>query len=72
MDPEAIPIPQHLAMEIDVSVWHICDAGRMVTWCGPLLSSARERRPLSETPDDRRCATCISRFGEGVYRHPAT
>ena len=69
IDREAILIPQHLAMEIDVSVWHICDAGRMVTWCGLLLTRGRERRPLSETPEDRRCGTCISRLGEGVIRH---
>jgi len=70
IDPEAILIPQHLAMEIDVSLWHICDAGRMVTWCGLLLSRGSERHPLSKTPEDRRCATCIGRFGGGVVRHP--
>jgi hypothetical protein len=72
IDPEAILIPQCLGMEIDVSVWHICDAGRMVTWCGLLLSRGSERRPLSETPEERRCVTCVSRFGEGVIRHPAS
>jgi hypothetical protein len=70
IDPEAILIPQHLAMEIDVSVWHICDAGQVLTWCGLLLSRGSERRPISETPEDRRCETCINRFGEGVVRHP--
>jgi hypothetical protein len=70
IDPEAILIPQRLGMEIDVSLWHICDAGRMVTWCGLLLSRGSERHPLSETPEDRRCGTCISWFSEKVMQHP--
>lgn len=70
IDPEAILIPQHLAMEIDVSLWHICDAGRVVTRCGLFLSQGSERRPISETPEDRRCETCITRFDKVVVQHP--
>jgi hypothetical protein len=66
IDPEAILI----RMRVDASLWHIIDAERELTWCGLFLSQGSERRPLSETPEDRRCQTCIDRFGEDVVRRP--
>jgi hypothetical protein len=48
--------------------WHIIDAERGLTWCGLFLSRAWERRPFSETPDDRQCQTCVSRFESEVVR----
>jgi hypothetical protein len=57
-------------MAIDGSLWHIIDAERGLTWCGRFLSRAWERRPYSETPDDRRCETCVSRFESEVVRDP--
>jgi hypothetical protein len=76
IDPEAILVPQHLdgsvlgdnAPKEDVSRWHIIDPEQESTWCGMSLSRSSERRSLSETPEDRRCQTCIERFGENVVR----
>lgn len=62
IDPEAILI----RMRVNASLWHIIDAERALTWCGLFLSQGSERRPLSETPEDRRCETCTNRFGEDV------
>jgi hypothetical protein len=64
IDPEAILI----RMRVDASWWHIIDADRALTWCRLFMSQGWERRPLSETPEDRRCETCVSRFGEDVVR----
>jgi hypothetical protein len=72
VDPQAILISQHLAQELDVSMWHIIDAQREWTWCELFLTQGSELRPLSETPEDRRCETCIDRFGADVVRHPDT
>ena len=72
IDPQAILIPQHLATEIDVSMWHVIDVERAITWCELFLTHGSERRLLSETPEDRRCVTCIGRFGEDVVQHPET
>jgi hypothetical protein len=68
MDPEAVLI----RMRVDVSLWHLVNAEQSLTWCGLFLSQGSARRPLSETPQDRRCQTCISRFGEDVVRDLAT
>jgi hypothetical protein len=68
IDPQAILIPQHLAMELDVSMWHVIDVERALTWCDLFLTQGSERRQRSETPEDRRCQTCLSRFGEDVVR----
>jgi hypothetical protein len=68
IDPEAILI----RMRVDVSLWHVIDAERDLTWCGLFLSQGSDRRPLSETPEDRRCETCVNRFEEGVVRSSAT
>jgi hypothetical protein len=67
-DPEAILV----AMRVETSWWHLVDSRRLRTWCGLLLSEGSTRRLLSETPEDRRCRTCITRFGEVVVRNPAT
>lgn len=64
IDLEAILI----RMRADASWRHIIDAERTLTWCGLFLSQGSERRTFSETPDDRRCETCISRFGEDAIR----
>lgn len=64
IDPEAILI----RMRVDASLWHIVDPERDLTWCGLFLSQGSGRRPLSETPEDRRCETCISRFGHDVVQ----
>jgi hypothetical protein len=64
IDPEAILI----RMRVDASLWHIVDPERDLTWCGLFLSQGSERRPLSETPEDRRCETCIGRFGHDVVQ----
>ena len=61
-DPEAILI----RMRVDRSLWHITDVEQELTRCGLFLSQGSERRPLSETPEDRRCETCTNRFGEDV------
>jgi hypothetical protein len=68
IDPEAV----FIRMRVDPSLWHIIDAERELTWCGLFLSQGSERRPLSETPDDRRCETCVARFGEEVVRGPVS
>jgi hypothetical protein len=76
IDPEAILVPQRLessalgdnAPQEDVSRWHIIDAERAQTWCGLFMSRAWERRPFSKTPEDGRCETCVSRFGQDVVR----
>ena len=51
IDPQAILV----RMRVDISWWHIIDADRELTWCGLFLSQGGQRRPLSETPADRRC-----------------
>jgi hypothetical protein len=66
VDPEAIVV----RMRVELSRWHIIDAERGLTWCGLFLSQGSERRLLSETPEDRRCGTCISRFRGSVVRNP--
>jgi hypothetical protein len=48
--PQAILIPQRLAMELDVSLWHVIDVSRAFTWCGLTLdarfgSTLMERDP---------------------------
>ena len=58
IDPEATLI----RMRADISRWHIIDVDRELTWCGLFLSLGSERRPLSETPEDRRCEICEHRF----------
>jgi hypothetical protein len=68
IDPEAILI----RMRVDPSLWHIIDAERELTWCGLFLSQGSERLPLSETPEDRRCETCLGRFEEDVVRGPVS
>jgi hypothetical protein len=76
IDPEAILIIPSLdatvrgneAIQRDASLWHIVDVERALTWCGLFLSRGSERHRLSETPEDRRCETCISAFGEDVVR----
>jgi hypothetical protein len=55
-------------MRVEASLWHIIDAERSLTWCGLFLSQGSERRLWSETPEDRRCETCVGRFGEDVVR----
>lgn len=65
IDPEVILI----RMQVEVSRWHIIDAEREITWCGLFLSQGSGRRPLSKAPVDRRCETCIVRFGESVVQH---
>jgi hypothetical protein len=64
IDPEAILI----RMRVDASLSHIVDEERALSWCGLFLSQGSDRRPLSETPEARRCETCIERFGEDVVR----
>ena len=64
IDPEAILIP----MRVETSMWHIIDVERVLTWCGLFLSQGSERCLWSETPEDRRCVTCVGRFGEDVVR----
>jgi len=73
IDPQAILVPQHLGMELDVSMWHVIDVERALTWCDLFLTQGSERRPWSETPENRRCVTCVTcvgRFGENVVRSP--
>ena len=60
IDPDSILI----RMRVDSSLWHIVDLERKLTWCGLFLSQGSERRLLSETPENRRCKTCIDRFDE--------
>jgi hypothetical protein len=64
IDPETILI----RMRVAAPLWHIVDAEREVTWCGLFLSQGSERRPLSETPEGRRCRICINEFGADVIR----
>jgi hypothetical protein len=64
IDPEAILV----RMRVETSRWHIIDAERELTWCGLFLSQGSGRRPLSETPENRRCDICVARFGEVVVR----
>lgn len=66
IDPEAILI----RTRIGTSRWHIIDAERTLTWCDLFLSRGSEHRSLSETPEDRRCETCMRRFREDIIRHP--
>ena len=68
MDPEAVLIP----MRVDASLWHIINVEQSLTWCGLFLSQGSERRLWSETPEDRRCQTCMGRFDEDVVRSPVT
>jgi hypothetical protein len=68
IDPEAVLI----RTRVDASLWHIINAEQSLTWCGLFLSQGSERRLWSETPEDRRCETCIGRFGEDVVRSPVT
>lgn len=78
VDPDAILIPQRFdasalgdgVLREDLSRWHIVDPEREITWCGLFLSQGSERRPLSETPEDQRCATCLSRVAEASVVHP--
>lgn len=58
IDPESILI----RMRVDSSWWHIIDADRELAWCGLFLSQGSERRALSKTPEERRCATCVRQF----------
>ena len=51
-------------MRVDASWWHIIDAQRSLTWCGLFLSQGSERRSFSETPEGRRCETCLGRFDD--------
>jgi hypothetical protein len=76
IDPEGILIPPS-ATELGsgttrASLWHIVDDKTGLTWCGLFLSPGTERRPFSETPEQRRCETCIKRFGENVVQFPQT
>lgn len=64
LDPEGILIP----MRVELSRWHIVDAELAVTWCGLFVSQGSERRPFSDTPEDRRCEICVRRFGENLVR----
>jgi hypothetical protein len=66
IDPAAILI----RMRVDASLWHIINVEQALTWCGLFLSQGSERRPLSETPEGRRCETCTNRFGEDIVRNP--
>jgi hypothetical protein len=66
IDPAAILI----RMRVDASLWHIINAELALTWCGLFLSQGSEKRPLSETPEKRRCEACIIRFGQDVVRNP--
>ena len=66
IDPEALLI----RMRVHTSLWHVIDPERQITWCGLFLSQGSERRPLSETPEHRRCGTCVSRFEESAVGHP--
>ena len=54
IEPKAILI----RMRVDISWWHIIDVDRELTWCGLVLSQGSERRPLSDTPENRHCETC--------------
>jgi len=65
-------IPQHSGMELDVSMWHMIDVERALTWCELFLTQGSERRLRSETPEDRRCQTRMGWFGEDVVRSPVT
>ena len=64
IDPEAILI----RMRVDRSLWHVIDVERELTWCGLFMSQGSERRPMSETPEDRRCGICVGRFGGSILR----
>lgn len=55
-------------MRVDRSLWHIIDVEQESTRCGLFLSQGSERRPLSETPEDRRCGICVGRFGGSILR----
>jgi hypothetical protein len=73
IDPEGIKLPPPLenrALVEAVSLWHIVDAERALTWCGQFLSPGSERRLFSDTPEERRCQTCIGRFGHDVVQDP--
>lgn len=64
IDPGAILI----RMRVETSRWHIIDAERALTLCGLFLSQGSQQRSWSETPEGRRCQTCLDRFGESVVR----
>jgi hypothetical protein len=59
------------ALELDASLWHMIDVERALTWCGLPLTLGQERRIWSETPEDRRCETCVGHFAKDVVRSPA-
>jgi hypothetical protein len=54
------------ALELDASLWHMIDVERALTRCGLSLTLGQERRIWSETPEDRRCETCVGRFAKDV------
>ena len=66
VDPEGILI----CLRGEASLWHIVDPERELTWCGLFLFQGSESRLFSETPEERRSAICIGRFGEEVVRSP--
>ena len=78
MDLQGIFIRQRLdgdvlgdqALELDASLWHLIDVERALTWCGLFLTLGDERRLWSETPEDRRCETCVAHFAKNVARDP--
>ena len=78
VDPDGILIPQRLDGSAlgdnppieDVSRWHIAEPKQKTTWCGLFLSQGNEQRRFSETPVERRCATCLRRFSEAEIHHP--
>ena len=57
-------------LELGASLWHMIDIEKALTWCGLFLKYGSERRLWSETPEDRRCETCVGRFARDVVQHP--
>jgi hypothetical protein len=61
--PRGDPDPPSLGMEKTCRCGTSVMSGEWSRGCGLLLARGTQQRLLSETPEDRRCETCISRFG---------
>ena len=57
-------------LELDASLWHMIDVERALTWCSLFLTNGWERSLWSETPEDRRCETCVGRFARDFVQRP--
>jgi hypothetical protein len=46
----------------DSALWHIANVQRALTECGLNVGYGKERKPWSETPENRRCQMCIAQL----------